>query len=78
MIGYYVTVKDGKRSGFLLGPFDDHAAALARVDQARKLAEAADCRAAFYSFGTGRVEREILPLGALNGRAEIPGLQTTR
>lgn len=53
---YYVTVIDGKRVGRLLGPFiDDHAGALAMVDQVRAKAEDLDPRAAFYAFGTCRV-----------------------
>lgn len=33
MIGYYVTVKDGPRTGFLLGPYDTHAEALAQLNR---------------------------------------------
>lgn len=50
---FYVSVKDDRnRHCTLLGPFDTHQEALDNVRRGRKLAEEADCRAAFYSFGT--------------------------
>ena len=66
---YYVTVVDGSRVGRLLGPFvNDHAGALARVDEARKLAETLEPRAAFYAFGTARYPENEKRPGVLNGR----------
>lgn len=63
MIGYYVTVKDGPRTGFLLGPYDTHAEALAQVERGEKLAMQTDnaTRTWFYAYGTTRVTAEKLP-----------------
>jgi hypothetical protein len=50
---FYVTIRDGRRVGFLLGPYASHMTALANVERGRKLAE--DLRpdqAAFAAFGT--------------------------
>lgn len=52
---FFVTVRDGKRTGFLLGPYDTHAEALSHVRRGSDLADVADPRAAFYAFGTSRV-----------------------
>jgi hypothetical protein len=41
-----------RRTGFLLGPYDTHSEALTNVDRGRKLAEDADEKAHWYSFGT--------------------------
>ena len=49
---FYVTVVDGRRSGFLLGPYATHQEAIDNVDRGRRLANEADPRAAFYAFGT--------------------------
>lgn len=53
--GFYVTVKDGRRTGFLLGPYDEWTDALGNVDRGRKLAQGANSRAAFYAYGTARL-----------------------
>lgn len=64
---YYVTVHDGRRYGRLLGPFvNDHAQALSMVDAARAKAEELDPRAAFYSFGTARLDASETRPGVLN------------
>lgn len=61
---YYVTARrDDGRAAFLLGPFDSHREAWARVQEGRKRAEGVDMRAIWYSYGTARVD---LP------RAECP------
>ena len=52
---YYVSVVEGKRRGFLLGPYDTHAEAKANVARGRKLAVKADPWAEFYAFGTCRI-----------------------
>jgi hypothetical protein len=52
---YYVTVRDDGRTGFLLGPYATHKAALTQVDRGRKLADEATPWAAFYAFGTSSV-----------------------
>lgn len=63
MIGYYVTVKnDVGQTAFLLGPFDTHEEALARVEEGRVLAESVDAWSHFYSFGTTKVEAAKLPV----------------
>lgn len=53
---YYVVVRDGKRTGWLLGPYDEHADAIENVSRGRKLAEGANHRAWSYAFGTARVQ----------------------
>ena len=49
---FYVTVRDGPRTGYLLGPYRTHREALAQVDRGRSLAYDADPRAPFYAYGT--------------------------
>lgn len=75
MKGYYVTVIRGKRVGWLLGPFDAHEDALAKVDLARTMACRIDPWCDFDAFGTTRLERpegRILPPGKLNGLIGVP------
>ena len=55
---FYVTVVDGSRVGFLLGPYGDHQTAIDNVARGRDLANETDPRAAFYSFGTSSTKRE--------------------
>lgn len=57
---YFVSVRDAGRTGYLLGPYRDHQAALANVERARNLAGAADPWSHFYSFGTCKA-----PAGAI-------------
>lgn len=68
---YYVSVRrDNGDSRFLLGPYvNDHAGALAMVEEARKMAQDMDPRAAWYAFGTARQDIEPgkpVELGILN------------
>lgn len=64
---YYVSVIDGPRTGLLLGPFDHHLGALFKVPAVRKQALELDRFAAFYGFGTARVECcDDPPQGRLN------------
>ncbi len=59
---YYVTAQDGGRTAFVAGPFrDDHARALALVDEARRVAERLDPRAVWYAFGTSRIDDAAAP-----------------
>jgi hypothetical protein len=51
---FYVTVKRGEQTGFLLGPYETHEEALANVDRARQLAHDVDPFSAFDAFGTAR------------------------
>jgi len=55
---YYVTVVDGSRVVFALGPFQEHGEALARVDEVNRVVQEQwnpDGRATFYAFGTACV-----------------------
>ncbi len=60
---YFVTVRDGARSGFLLGPYDTHSEALENVDRGRHLAESRDGFAGFYSYGTARAPKRATVFG---------------
>lgn len=54
---YYVTARDGGRCWLLSGPYiDDHGAALADVDDVRRVAQDSNPRAWFYSYGTSRLD----------------------
>lgn len=66
---YYVTVIDGTSPGFLLGPYvDDHVSALTAVNRARAYVQKRYPRAAWWSFGTSRLDSAPgNPLGKLNG-----------
>jgi hypothetical protein len=54
-LAFFVTVRSGARTGFLLGPYGTHAEALANVDRGRDFACAVDAWAHFYSYGTASV-----------------------
>jgi len=57
---YYVTATDAGRVAFLVGPYrDDHAAALAMVDTARRIAPEVDRAAIWYAYGTARVDPDV-------------------
>jgi hypothetical protein len=65
--GYYVTAVDGQRIALLVGPLQSHEAALARVKDAKRIAEAINSRALFYAYGTSRDKGGVtLPPGKLN------------
>lgn len=50
---HYVSAMDGtRRAPCVVGPFMSHAAALARVDDARRIAESECNDAGFAAFGT--------------------------
>lgn len=66
--GFYVTVKDAGKTGWLLGPYPDHPAALRRVPDGRRIAEQASAWAAFYTYGTSRRVADRLPDGVANSR----------
>lgn len=64
---YYVSVRDGERSGLLLGPFaNDHATALRWIDPVRRKAETLNDRAHWYGFGTARATPPYDKPGLLN------------
>lgn len=65
--GYYVTVRDGSRTGGLLGPYETHEEALQNVERGRQLAHESDgaTRSWFYAYGTSKltVRGKELPKG---------------
>ena len=63
---YYVSVIDGTAYRFLAGPFDTHAEALTKVDDARKAAIDYDRKAHFYGFGTARAPAGYSAPGIFN------------
>lgn len=64
---YYVSAVDGPNTWLLLGPFkNDHAGALARVDEVREFANQADGRSHFYAFGTVRMAEDHTKPGSAN------------
>lgn len=65
---YYVTAKQGARTAWLAGPFDNHAAALAHVAPASRLAIEHDPAMFFVSFGTARYPDGVTPrpIGVFN------------
>jgi hypothetical protein len=63
--GFYVTVKDHGKTGWLLGPYATHGEALALVGEGRALAEAVNSRAFWYAYGTARVATGNRPAGLL-------------
>jgi hypothetical protein len=64
--GFYVTVKDHGKTGWLAGPYGTHEAALADVADVKRVAEAVNDRAVFYAFGTARIKTGERPDGLLN------------
>lgn len=72
---HYVTVRDGRRTGFLLGPFRSRRDAEAHVDTVRAEASTLDSRTCFHGFGTARVTLKpgAKPKpGRLNARLGFP------
>jgi hypothetical protein len=67
---YYVSCRrDDGKTLFLAGPFrDDHAAALALVDQCSMIAEQYDQFAFWYSYGTARTAHDYDRPGTFNER----------
>ena len=57
--GYYVTVEDAGRHGFLLGPFGTKAEAENNVKLGRDLAYQHNDRAHWYGYGTAWVKQDI-------------------
>lgn len=64
---YYVSVRDGRRSALVLGPFPIHQLALDRVSAVKKRVVEDNPWAWFYAWGTARwAEDEPAPAGVLN------------
>jgi hypothetical protein len=57
--GYYVTVYDAGRHGFLLGPFRSKRIAERNVERGRQMADRHNDHAWFYAYGTARVKEDI-------------------
>ncbi len=67
--GFYVTVKDGPRTGILLGPYGSKDEAESHVRLGKTLAEQVNSRAIWYAYGVTRVVMQPgaeLPQGKLN------------
>jgi len=64
---YYVSVKNGPRVGYLLGPYGSYAEADAQVSRAKELADRADPYAHFYAYGVCRAP-EGTPIRTVFGR----------
>lgn len=64
---YYVTVRDAGRTGWILGPYPQHQEAIDNVDRGRDLANDANSRACFYSYGTSRVDPSAEPPKSIFG-----------
>lgn len=62
-LGYYVTVRDAGKTGFLLGPYRTRGEALESVDAGRELALKADAFAHFYAFGTAKAAERATVFG---------------
>ena len=72
--GFYVTVKDGARTGCLLGPFGSKEEAEGKVRLGKRLAEQVNSRAIWYAYGVTRMVMQPgagLPQGKLNHLAEV-------
>jgi len=64
--GYYVSCKDGRQWWLMAGPYSTHAAALADVERALKIANDRDGRAWFMSWGTCHMKDTYREPGVLN------------
>lgn len=65
--GFYVTIRRGKRTAWLAGPFATHDEALAMVQPAGREAEKIDPWIHFDEIGTVFIRRaDPLPCGKLN------------
>lgn len=75
---YFVTAVKGSQWIPLVGPFEnDHAAALAMVEPARKKAEEIDAKAVWYAYGTMRADADTPQaklVGRLNSYFDMKGL----
>lgn len=68
-MGYYVTVRDAGKTGFLLGPYPTHDEALGNVEHGRELALKRDPFAHFYAFGTARATERQTVFGVGEAKA---------
>jgi hypothetical protein len=66
---FYVTMRDGAKTAWLIGPCYTHELALSLVETARVVAAAANPFYCFNAFGTAKVvwdHKSFLPAGRLN------------
>ena len=63
---YYVSVVNGRKFRLLLGPFTNHATALAHVRTTRDYACRVDPQAHWYAFGTVGLHADDVRPGILN------------
>lgn len=70
MTEYFVSVIDGTRIGYLLGPYPDHATALENVELGRQLAEVNDLFACFYAYGTCSAPTGLIKKTVFGGRED--------
>lgn len=70
MSTYYVSVRDGSRSGLLEGPYPSRVAAESRVESVRRYVVAREPRAHFYGFGVARTDGIVRP--GLLGESAAP------
>lgn len=71
---YYCTVIDGSNYALLAGPYESHQEAIDNLPTVKRVALKTDARAAFYAFGTARLELDetrIRPAGVLNEKAGL-------
>lgn len=69
---YYVTLRRGKRTALLVGPFTTHTEALQWVDPAQRMASDLDPWAHFDLYGTASLTRDPAnPVGKLNERLGV-------
>jgi hypothetical protein len=57
---YFVSMINGTRNGYLLGPYNTYQEASANVDRGRGMAIANDSFAHFYSYGTCSIPADDL------------------
>src|SRR6266850_8326716 len=69
-VRFYVSMLDvsGRRTAFVLGPFETHQEALDQVDLGNRMAQEVDARAFWYSCGRVRVQGPPWPTGVLGGK----------
>jgi len=58
---FYCTVRDGNRTGFMLGPFNKLEEAKDSVPLARKLARKVNAWSDFYGFGVSSLPADVEP-----------------
>ena len=65
-MAYFVTIQEGRRTGFMAGPYRTHGAALAAVEPVRQAVVARRPEAHWMAFGTARTKTPTARLGSAN------------